>query len=137
MIELKHLDHLVIRAKDLEAMIGFYCTVVGCTIDKRVAELGLAHLRAGTSMIDVIAVDGKLGLMGGAPPDKEGRNLDHLCLRVENFSVENVLAHLQACGVEASEVYQNYGAEGYGASIYIKDPEGNTIELKGPADENG
>jgi catechol 2,3-dioxygenase-like lactoylglutathione lyase family enzyme len=133
MLRIKHIDHLVIRAKDLEEMIGFYCDVVGCTIDKRVDELGLVHLRAGKSMIDLISVEGKLGLTGGAPPEVEKRNMDHLCLRLEDFRVEAILAHLAAHGIEASDVYNNYGAEGYGASIYIKDPEGNTIEFKGPA----
>jgi glyoxylase I family protein len=133
MIQIKHIDHLVIRALNLEEMISFYCNVVGCSLDKRVDELGLVHLRTGTSMIDLISVDGKLGMMGGAPPEIEGRNMDHLCLRVEDFSVETILAHLESNGVATSEVYNNYGAEGYGASIYIKDPEGNTIEFKGPA----
>jgi glyoxylase I family protein len=135
MIRIRHLDHLVIRARNLEEMTGFYCNVVGCSLDKRVDELGLVHLRAGVSMIDLIAVDGKLGMMGGAPPAAEGHNLDHLCLRVEDFNVEEILAHLQEHGVEASDIYHNYGAEGFGASLYIKDPEGNTIEFKGPADE--
>jgi glyoxylase I family protein len=133
MIQIKHIDHLVIRARNLEEMVSFYCNVVGCSLDKRVDELGLVHLRTGTSMIDLISVDGKLGVMGGAPPEIEGRNMDHLCLRVEDFSDEAILAHLKSNGVAASEVYNNYGAEGYGASIYIKDPEGNTIEFKGPA----
>jgi glyoxylase I family protein len=115
-------------------MTGFYCNVVGCSLDKRVDELGLVHLRAGVSMIDLIAVDGKLGMVGGAPPAAEGHNLDHLCLRVEDFNVEEILAHLQEHGVEASDIYHNYGAEGFGVSLYIKDPEGNTIEFKGPAD---
>jgi glyoxylase I family protein len=133
MIRIKHIDHLVIRARNLEEMIDFYCRVAGCSLDKRVDELGLVHLRAGTSMIDLISVDGKLGRMGGAPPALEGHNLDHLCLRVEDFNLEALVAHLVSQGVSPSEVYHNYGAEGYGASIYIKDPEGNTIEFKGPA----
>jgi glyoxylase I family protein len=134
MIRIKHIDHLVIRARNLEAMTGFYCDVIGCSLDKRVDELGLVHLRAGVSMIDLIAVDGKLGMMGGAPPAAEGHNLDHLCLRLEDFNVEEMRRHLQEHGVEVSDVYHNYGAEGYGASLYIKDPEGNTIEFKGPPD---
>jgi glyoxylase I family protein len=135
MIRIKQIDHVVIRAKDLEAMIGFYCVVVGCTIDKRVEELGLIHLRAGKSMIDMISIDGKLGLTGGAPPEVEGRNMDHLCLRVENFNAEEIRTHLQEHGVEASDIYNNYGAEGYSSSIYFKDPEGNTIEFKGACDK--
>lgn len=134
MISIKHLDHLVIRARDLEKLVRFYCEVVGCTLDKRVDELGLVHLRAGTSMIDLISVDGKLGLAGGAPPQAEAHNLDHLCLRIEPFNLDELLAHLQQHGVEASDLQHNYGAEGYGPSIYIKDPEGNTIEFKGAAD---
>jgi|ERR1044072_2092576 catechol 2,3-dioxygenase-like lactoylglutathione lyase family enzyme len=132
MIPVKQLDHLVIRARDLDLMVRFYCEVVGCALDKRVDELGLVHLRAGRSMIDLISVDGKLGLMGGAPPQAEGHNLDHLCLKVEPFNLSEILSHLQNQGVDVSELQNNYGAEGYGPSIYIKDPEGNTIEFKGP-----
>jgi catechol 2,3-dioxygenase-like lactoylglutathione lyase family enzyme len=131
MISIKQLDHLVIRARDLEAMVRFYCEVVGCRLDKRVDELGLVHLRAGRSMIDLISVDGKLGLAGGAPPQAEAYNLDHLCLQIEPFNLDELLSHLQSHGVAASDLQHNYGAEGYGPSIYIKDPEGNTIEFKG------
>lgn len=134
MIEIRQLDHVVIRARDLDAMVQFYCEVVGCALDKRVDHLGLVHLRAGKSMIDLISVDGKLGSLGGAPPQSEGHNMDHLCLRIEPFHLPEIISHLQKYGVEASELQQNYGAEGYGPSIYIKDLEGNTIEFKGASD---
>lgn len=134
MFEIQQLDHLVIRARDIEMMVQFYCDVVGCAVDKRNEDLGLVHLRAGHSMIDLISVDGKLGLMGGKAPEGEGHNLDHLCLRIEPFDLTSLLAHLQTHGVQASPLYHNYGAEGYGPSLYIKDPEGNMIEFKGPPD---
>jgi glyoxylase I family protein len=137
MIRIKQLDHLVIRARNLEALVDFYCNVIGCSLDQRVDELGLVHLRAGSSMIDLISVDGKLGMMGGAPPAADGHNLDHLCLRLEDFQLDELVAHLRRQGVEPSEPYRNYGAEGYGPSIYFKDPEGNTIEFKGPAEAAG
>jgi glyoxylase I family protein len=35
-------------------------------------------------------------------------------------------------GIDAGEVRRRYGAQGYGSSIYIADPDGNTVELKGP-----
>lgn len=131
MIQIREIDHLVLRVQDLPRMLVFYCDVVGCSIEKRRDDLGLIHLRAGRSMIDFVTVTGKLGLQGGAPPGSEGRNLDHLCLRVEPFDAAALQAHLQAHGVIPSEVSSNFGAEGIGPSIYFTDPEGNTIELKG------
>ncbi|MBC3917665.1 VOC family protein [Undibacterium sp. CY18W] len=133
MIKIREIDHLVLRVVDLSAMLHFYCVVLGCPVERRQDEIGLVQLRVGRSMIDLIPVDGKLGRMGGAAPGKEARNLDHLCLRVEPFDAADIRAHLQSHGIEAGEVQQRYGAEGEGPSIYISDPEGNVVELKGPA----
>jgi catechol 2,3-dioxygenase-like lactoylglutathione lyase family enzyme len=135
MFSLQGLDHLVIRARDLSRMIAFYRDVLGCTVDHRRDELGLVHLRAGRSMIDLISVDGPLGRRGGAAAGSEARNMDHLCLRIEPFAIDDLRAHLGAHGVEPSGVLRNYGADGNGPSIYLQDPEGNTIELKGPPDD--
>lgn len=131
-MQILRIDHLVIRVRDLEAMIRFYVDVVSCTFDRRIDDLGLVHLKAGDSMIDLVDVDGELGRAGGAPPGQEARNLDHLCLRVEPFDLDELTRHFEAHGVSLSPVYQNYGAEGTGPSIYLRDPELNTIELKGP-----
>ncbi len=132
MIRIRELDHLVLRVADLEAMLRFYMQVLGCTLERRRDDLGLIQLRAGASLIDLVPVDGKLGRAGGAAPGKEGRNLDHFCLRVEPFDEAAIRAHLQAAGVAAGETAQRYGADGEGPSIYVTDPEGNTVELKGP-----
>ncbi|MGD9951740.1 MAG: VOC family protein [Burkholderiales bacterium] len=133
-IRLRGIDHLVLRVRDIEAMRRFYCDVLGAEHVAWRPEYGMSHLRAGRSMIDLITVDGKLGQAGGAAPGKEGRNLDHLCLRVEPFDQEAIIAHLKAHGVAVGEIRTRYGAEGNGVSIYLADPEGNTVELKGPSD---
>ena len=132
MIPLLALDHIVLRVVDLDAMLGFYCGVLGCSVERRRDDIGLLQLRAGRSLIDLVPVSGKLGTAGGAPPGREGRNLDHFCLRVEPWDAEAIRAHLAAHGVEAGEVESRYGAEGEGPSIYVRDPEGNVVELKGP-----
>ena len=132
MIRIREIDHLVLRVVDLEAMLTFYRDVIGCSIERRQDEIGLVQLRAGRSLIDLVPVDGKLGRMGGAPPAAEGRNVDHFCLRVDPFDADAIRAHLLAAGVEAGDVASRYGAEGEGPSIYVTDPEGNTVELKGP-----
>jgi glyoxylase I family protein len=131
MIDIQAIDHIVLRVVDLEKMIDFYCRVLGCTLEWRRPELGLVHLRAGTAMIDLINIDGPAGSKGGAAPGKEGRNLDHACLRVKGFDGEAIAKHLDSLGVKHGKAERRFGAEGYGESLYLDDPEGNVIELKG------
>ena len=134
MIQIRDIDHIVLRVVDLDRMLRFYCDALGCTVDRRQEAIGLVQLRAGRSLIDLVPVDGQLGRAGGAAPGAEGRNLDHFCLRVEPFDEAAIRAHLRANGVEAGPVESRYGAEGEGPSIYLADPEGNVVELKGPAE---
>jgi catechol 2,3-dioxygenase-like lactoylglutathione lyase family enzyme len=131
-IGIRQLDHIVLRVRDVEAMVAWYGKVLGCPVDKRQDAIGLVQLRAGSALVDLVPVDGKLGRMGGAAPGVEGRNLDHFCFRVHPFDEAAIRAHLAACGVDAGPTESRYGAEGEGPSIYLQDPEGNTIELKGP-----
>jgi glyoxylase I family protein len=131
-IHIREIDHIVLRTGDLKRMLDFYCGALGCSIERRQDEIGLVQLRAGRSLVDVLPLDGKLGRAGGAGPGAEGRNVDHFCFRVEPFEPEAIRAHLRSCGVEAGEVASRYGAEGEGPSLYVTDPEGNTVELKGP-----
>ena len=128
----RELDHVVLRIRDLDRSLAFYGGVLGCPVEKRQEEIGLVQLRAGRSLIDLVPLDGKLGAAGGAPPGKEGRNVDHLCLRIEPFDAEAIAAHLRANGIEPGKVESRYGAEGEGPSMYIDDPDGNVVELKGP-----
>jgi len=130
----QRIDHLVLRVQDTERSIAFYGDLLGVEVVKRRDDLGLVHLRAGVSMIDLVAVDGPTGRKGGAAAADTGRNLDHLCLRIEPFDEAAILAHLESHGVPRSAKAQvNFGAEGNGPSIYCSDPDGNLVELKGPA----
>ncbi|HEY5612602.1 MAG TPA: VOC family protein [Lysobacter sp.] len=129
---IRHIDHVVLRVRDVAAMQAFYCDVLGCSVDRRQEAIGLLQLRAGTSLIDFVDVEGKLGRMGGAAPGLDGHNLDHLCLRVEPFDRDAIIAHLDAHGVRVGEFGMRYGADGVGPSQYLFDPEGNLVELKGP-----
>lgn len=126
------IDHLVLRVVDLERMLAFYRDALGCAVERRQDAIGLVQLRAGASLIDLVPVGGKLGAAGGAAPGREGRNVDHFCLRIAPFDEAAIRAHLASHGVSAGEVASRYGAEGEGPSIYLEDPEGNTVELKGP-----
>lgn len=132
MLHIRDIDHLVLRIVDLDAMLGFYCGVLGCSVENRQEALGLVQLRAGRSLIDLVPVDGPLGRAGGAAPGREGRNLDHFCLRVEPFDETGIRMHFAQFGIEAGALEMRYGAEGSGPSLYLTDPEGNVVELKGP-----
>ena len=131
MFQIRDIDHIVLRVSDLERMIEFYCNVIGCSLEWRRPDLGLVHLRAGSAMIDLIPVDGKLGRTGGAAPGKEGRNMDHVCLRVYPFEADDVVKHLESHGARMGEIRPRFGAQGEGVSIYVYDPEDNLVELKG------
>ena len=132
MINIREIDHLVLRVVNVDAMLRFYCEGLGCAVERRNDTLGLIQLRAGRSLIDLVPVEGKLGREGGAAAAIEGRNLDHLCLRVEPFDDAAIRAELEAAGIEVGDTQMRYGAEGIGPSIYVRDPEGNLVELKGP-----
>lgn len=134
--QVQRIDHVVLRVADIERAVSFYQALLGCKVVRRRDDLGLVHLQAGASLIDVISVQGPLGRKGGQPPGDEGRNLDHLCLRVQPFDEAAILAFLRASGVtHTPRAQNNFGAEGTGPSIYFTDPDGNEIELKGPASE--
>ncbi|CAB3804870.1 VOC family protein [Pararobbsia alpina] len=128
---IREIDHVVIRAADLDAMTRFYCDVLGCRVEKDQADLGLTQLRAGRSLIDLLQVGGRIDRPESGAPGA-GRNMDHLCLRIEPFDADALKAHLTALGARLGEQGRRYGADGYGPSLYLFDPEGNVVELKGP-----
>ena len=130
MVPVIGLDHVVLRVRDLDAMLDFYRDTLGCPVEREL-DIGLVQLRAGASLIDLVPVESELGRKGGGPPGGP-RNMDHFCLQVEPFDEEEIRRVLTSRGYEAGPVEARYGALGDGPSIYVEDPEGNTVELKGP-----
>lgn len=131
-IKLRCIDHVVLRVSDLDASLRFYRDVLGCPVEKVQKDIGLYQLRAGDSLIDLVALDGPLGRSFAEPPSAEGPNMDHFCVQVEPWDAERIRDFLRRHDIDPGEIQQRYGARGYGPSIYIEDPDGNTVELKGP-----
>lgn len=129
------IDHVVLRIADLDRSLAFYVGVLGCTVDKLQEDIGLIQLRAGHSQIDLVPLTGKRGKAGGVGPGAEGRNVDHFALEIAPFDEAALRAHLERHGIAVEQVAKRYGAKGYGPSLYIADPDGNKVELKGPPDE--
>ena len=131
-IKPKGLDHLVLRTDRLQKMVKFYENVVGCKLERTVIESGLYQLRAGGSLIDLVDITGKNVDIEGQFPNENTFNLDHFCIRIEPWDEVDILKHLKRHNVNPHPISQRYGADGTGPSVYIKDPNGNTVELKGP-----
>ena len=126
---------MVLRVADLDRSIKFYCDILGCQMILRRDDLGLYHLQAGQAQIDLVTLDGVLGQKFRLPKS-DRPNVDHFCLRIEPFDTPALLDYLASHDLETSEVANRFGAEGYGPSLYVEDPDGNTVELKGAAVSN-
>ncbi len=133
-VEVLGLDHVVLRVSDIEASLDWYRRVLNCTVERRIESFGLYQLRAGTNLIDLVPVESKAGRPGGGAPGKKRRNMEHFAVRLARFDERKIRAFLKRRGVEPGEVARRYGALGHGPSLYISDPDGNTVELKGPPD---
>ena len=133
MIKVKQIDHIVLRTQNPEDMVRFYSDVLGCKVERALPpETGLVQLRAGQSLIDIVAVDSELGRAGGGPPSRTENNMDHFCLQIEPIKEHELCEWLAVQGISGGSFETRYGADGFGPSIYINDPDGNTIELRVP-----
>lgn len=117
------LDHIVLRCRQQDRTLDFYTRVLGLKEERRVAQIGLIQLRAGTSMIDLVPA--------AEPRVESGTNVDHFCLGIETDDLSFAISHLRTNSIEIiGEPGIRYGARGMGNSIYVRDPEGNVVELK-------
>jgi catechol 2,3-dioxygenase-like lactoylglutathione lyase family enzyme len=131
MIEIAGLDHIVLRTSRMPEMLHFYSEVLGCPIERELpAEFGLVQLRAGNALIDLVAVDSELGRAGGGASRGTENNMDHFCLQIKTQSEEQIRQYLSSHSIEAGAFERRYGAQGYGNSLYLNDPDGNTVELR-------
>ena len=122
MFKIQCIDHIVLRTNNLEKLVAFYCDLLGCKIEKIIEEIGLIQLRAGESLIDLLPVEADIAA--------DRSTLDHFCLRIKPFDYEFLKSYFHDKGVLLYNYGTRHGAEGYGESVYLKDPEGNEIELK-------
>jgi len=126
-------DHIVLRVRDMHKSLRFYVDILGLEIARRNDHYSMIHIRAGASMIDLIDVEGLLGRQGGEPAGSSGRNVDHFCLRIDPFDEAALIRYFAQFDITVGRAESRYGAEGEGLSVYCIDPDGNTVELKGPS----
>ncbi len=132
-IDIKGLDHVVLRVADLERAMHFYRDILGCPEVRRREDTGLYQFQAGAGMVDLVPLDSRNGRAGGRGPGREGRNMAHFAFNLTAFDEDAIRAHLASHGIEIKKSGQRFGAEGTGPSVYFDDPDGNEVELKGPS----
>lgn len=115
------LDHLVLVTPDVERSLGFYCDVLGLTPERvdewRAGSVGFPSVRINdTTIIDLF------------PGERSGTNQDHFCVTVEDVDLNHLAATWQHGTADGPR--QVWGARGVGTSVYVQDPDGNTIELR-------
>ncbi|MDF1735206.1 MAG: VOC family protein [Minwuia sp.] len=125
-LSIARIDHVVLHVSEMDRALDFYTNVLGCEVARTVESLGLVQMRAGASMIDLVP---------GRDPDvtkAQARNMDHFCIRIHPWDEPAIRDHLKAHDIIPGETQTRVGAEGAGPSIYLNDPDGNVVELKGP-----
>jgi catechol 2,3-dioxygenase-like lactoylglutathione lyase family enzyme len=126
------LDHIVLRVADVGRSCAWYRAALGCKVERVLPSLGLTQLRLGSNLIDLVDVLSPVGREGGAAAGLKRRNMDHFCVQLAEFDALKISAQLKRKGIEPGPVGRRYGALGHGPSMYLTDPDGNTVELKGP-----
>ncbi len=121
------------RVTNIEKSIHFYRDILGCP-EKRISN-GLYQYQAGASMIDLVPIKEALSQNSDYRPTETCRNVAPFALTLAEFDEEAIVTYLEANDIKVERSGRRFGAQGYGPSVYFKDPDGNFIELKGPADE--
>ena len=126
------LDHLVLYVNDLDAATRWYEEVLGCTRGVDYPEIAMRHLWFGAILIGLWDLSDPRAAYA-RPAVAGGRNVDHIALATGPFDPAALLRHRARHGLTPEQHLIQTGARGLGHAIYIRDPWGNRIEIKGPA----
>ncbi|HEY3834736.1 MAG TPA: VOC family protein [Acidimicrobiia bacterium] len=126
------LDHIVLVSADVERSLAFYTGVLGLEPERlsewRRGEVPFPSVRiTPTTIIDLFPAS--MASHPPADPAIPGRNLDHMCLVIEPTDLD-ALASSGTVDVVSGPTDGLFGAQGYARSLYVRDPDGNTVELR-------
>jgi glyoxylase I family protein len=123
----KGVDHIALVTKKLEAMKKFYIEGLELILEqegKAKAGYNVVTLRAGESLIDLFEASPT------NPAPAANLSAGHFCLSATGTSIYDVIATFKRKGLDPSQAEVNSGAKGKGLSIWVRDPDGNKIEIK-------
>ena len=127
------IDHVVFIVDDMAKALAFYAEVLGAVPGYTYPALGMEQVWCGAALI-VLWDTTHPGAASAVPPVTGGRNVDHVCIATSPFALADMRAHLAAHSVVIEREALHGGARGMGHSFYIRDPFGNKLEIKGPAE---
>ena len=127
------IDHVVFLVDDMARAMAFYAEVLGAVPGYTYPALGMEQVWCGSALIVLWDVSHP-GAASAVPPVTGGRNVDHVCIATSPVAQGAMRAHLAAHGVAIEREAMHGGARGMGHSFYIRDPFGNKLEIKGPAE---
>jgi catechol 2,3-dioxygenase-like lactoylglutathione lyase family enzyme len=115
------IDHIVLNVEDVERSLRFYIEELGLTPVRveewRRGETFFPSVRVSESMIiDLLAIP------------RTGENVNHFCLVVEPMDFDALKASGRFDVVDGPD--KRFGARGDGISLYVRDPDGTTVELR-------
>lgn len=122
MVRVVGLDHIVLLTSDVERSLGWWTGELGLEGDR------VEAWRAGDAPFPSVRIDATtiVDLFAG---ERTGRNLDHVCVVVDPTTDLDALLASETFDVVRGPV-DVYGARGMGRSIYVRDPDGNVVELR-------
>jgi catechol 2,3-dioxygenase-like lactoylglutathione lyase family enzyme len=126
-VQVVGLDHVVLRCADIETALAFYCDELGLTPDR------VEEWRRGETFFPSVRIDTTtlIDLFPAPPghvsdPAASGRNMEHFCLVIEAADLDALAEHFP----DSKRADGLYGAQGLASSLYVQDPDGNTVELR-------
>ena len=124
MVEVLTMDHIVLRVSDVERSLNWYTDMLGLTPVRadewRNGECPFPSVRVSVDTI-IDLIDGEV--------DHNARNLDHFCMVVSAESMDEV-RRSGAYDIVRDPDFALFGARGMADGLYIRDPDGNEIELR-------
>jgi catechol 2,3-dioxygenase-like lactoylglutathione lyase family enzyme len=121
-VRITGLDHVVILAADVERSLAFYLDELGLE-GVRVEEWRRGEVFFPSARVNEHTIIDILG-----PAEHSGTNLDHFCLVFDDVDLHEVAQSGRFEVVDGPDV--RFGARGDGLSLYVRDPDGNTVELR-------
>jgi catechol 2,3-dioxygenase-like lactoylglutathione lyase family enzyme len=116
-------DHLVLNVADVDRSLAWYCGELGLEAER------VDEWRRGEALFPSVRIDDTtlIDLLGA---ERGGQNVDHLCLVIEPTDLDELAASGRFDVVGEGPADGLYGAQGFARSLYVRDPDGNVVELR-------
>ena len=130
MVSVTGFDHLVLTCRKARATRAFYEGLLGFRVTNELPQWGMTELTAGNAVIVLVDATSKEGEWA-ASPKGEGENMNHYCLRLKSFDEAGLRTLLARNGIAIEEEQHEHTSEGAEHAFYVRDPDGNYVELRG------